>query len=196
LLGLIYIVATSDRFRRRAIVIAALGCALLLIGAFTPVESLWSSRLENSATFDRPATWVSGLRIARDHPLTGVGTQNLPVLVTDVPTYSHNQFGVTTTIPHNTWLLALDVAGVPYLLAFVYFTIAVIAAVLARPRRRSLGDRYLVAALGGYFVVGTINNLFTHPDVTLVLLAILAIVLTPYPAQATNGAGAARPAHL
>ena len=59
----------ADRHRRHRDLVAI----LLLV---PPVAELWTTRLDSQgiAGFDRAATWVSGVRMGLDDPLTGLGT--------------------------------------------------------------------------------------------------------------------------
>ena len=116
---------------------------------------------QRPTSFDRPATWISGLRIATDHPLTGVGPRNVATIVADEQRYSVTEYGTTASNPHSAWLFVADSEGIPYGLLLVWVTIAFLRALATSPRSPS--RRYLVASLTAGGAIFLINNLLTIP---------------------------------
>jgi O-antigen ligase len=179
LLYLVFEAAPVRSGRRAAATIMAV--IALVGGALYIGRGLWTDRLnyldkQNTGSFDRPATWVSGLLIAQDHPLTGVGPDGVVVAVRDNPRYSQNQFGSTGVNPHNSWIFGLAEGGFLYGGALVLVTVLLFVAVLRRPRRQ--GDHFLIAALISGGAVFFANNLFTHPEIVLYVLLSAAILLS------------------
>jgi O-antigen ligase len=151
-------------------------------GGLYATKDLWLSRLDARPTtnFDRPATWASGLRIARDHPWTGVGPTKLAALVQNDPRYSDTQYGRTTSVPHDMWIFALAIGGIPYGLGAVW-VVFVLFRVLRQSSRRSRSQEVLDlrAGLIAALPVFVINNVFTHPEVMIVVMLAVALLVIP-----------------
>jgi O-antigen ligase len=158
-------------------------------------KGLWLARLDapTTAGFDRPATWVAGLRLIHDHPLIGVGSTHVVTVVGSSSRYSQTQFGRNNDLPHNAWLYAAAANGALYgvvlLLASVLFAVE-----LARCKGPP-DVRYLKAGLLGLALVFFTNNLFNHPEIMLVVLLAGAAIATspdPVPARPRVGSREAR----
>ena len=183
LLGFAYLIYTDARTRRRGKVIVATAAAILVGSLFTPVGELWEGRLTTLDTqrFDRPATWVSGIRIGLDNPVSGLGNEpELIKAVQTVPEYAETPFGNTYVIPHNSWILVFSEGGVLSLAVMLALTVVTIGAIHRR-RWRSTESRYYVAALLGLAAVAMINNVFRHPELMVIALLLLALVTRPPP---------------
>jgi hypothetical protein len=167
------------RLAGEALAVAAILAAGLYLG-----RGLWQTRLDSASTasFDRPATWVSGARIAQDHALTGVGPLHVSTVVKSDPRYFDTPFGQSTSNPHNAWLFVADAEGIPYALLLLGITVTLARA--TRRRRYQGAEIYLLAGLTGAAAVFVINNLFNHPEVMLYVLVALAILLTNEPLDA------------
>lgn len=156
-------------------------------------KGLWLARLNapSTAQFDRPATWVAGLRLVHDHPLVGVGSTHVVAVVGSSPKYSQTQFGQNHELPHDAWLYATAANGALY--GIVLLIASVLFAVELARCKGPPDVRYLKAGLLGLALVFFTNNLFNHPEVMLVvLLAGVAIAVAADPATAT-GPVTARP---
>jgi O-antigen ligase len=185
-LGLGYLLVQRHRGgvagSRRSVALVLLLIAIIGGGLYA-TKGLWLSRLDARPTtnFDRPTTWASGLRIARDHPWTGVGPTKLASLIENDPRYSDTQYGRTTSVPHDMWIFALAVGGLPYGLGAVWL-VFVLSRVLRQAYRRNPSQEVLDlrAALVAALPVFVINNVFTHPEVMIVvMLAIALLVVSP-----------------
>src|SRR5271165_7163737 len=102
LLGLLFgiaslAMASRDKTPRRGRLATALGLTVAAAVALYAMQGLWEARLNASSTstFDRPATWVSGARIATDNLLTGVGPTHVAEVVLSSPRYSETPYGAT-----------------------------------------------------------------------------------------------------
>ena len=152
--------------------------AVLAAVALYASKGLWLARLDapTTAGFDRPATWVAGLRIVRNHPLVGVGSTHAVQVITSSSAYSQTQFGQNGDLPHNAWLYAAAANGATYGIILVVLTISF---VLELARSKTLPEtRYLKAGLVGLALVFFENNLFNHPEIMLVVLLAASIVAT------------------
>ena len=160
--------------------------ALLAGVSLYAARGLWEARLNASSTgtFDRPATWISGLRIARDNPLVGVGSSNLATVVISNPRYSDTPYGVSLSNPSDAWLFVADSDGVPY--GVLLGVISVIFVSVIVRARKSSSARLLVAGLLAAGVVFVINNLFTHPEIMLYVILAAMIVLSDEHARAVG----------
>ena len=184
-LGLLYLgvrrrPAALGQARRRVGLILLL--LILVGGGLYATRSLWISRLNvhgGATGFDRPATWVSGLRVARDNPLFGAGPNELITVIQDNPRYNITPYGNTSSYPHDLWIFSLAVGGIPYAVAVIWLTFVFLRG-LSRTRSRPPGERpYLQAGLIAVFPVFVINNIFSHPEVMLPVMLVTALLLTP-----------------
>lgn len=181
LLGFAYLIATDARVRRRASVAAALVAVAVVGSLFTPAADLWSGRLsaDSARQFDRPATWISGVRIGLDNPLTGLGGEpELVEAIDRIPEYRSTPLGPTSVLPHNSWILAFAEGGTVSALGLIVITLLAIGAVRRRDDR-SGESRFYIAALIGISGIAMINNVFRHPELMLVVLFLLALVTAP-----------------
>jgi hypothetical protein len=170
--------------------LTAAGVTVVLLVAF---HGLWSARLNASATqtFDRPATWVAGIRMTVDHPLTGVGSTNDQFLAAIAANnrYRDTTYGVTASVPHNSWIATFAGNGIPYGLLFCLVSWRF--AVTLRRRRRAPGDRYLLAGVIGTGVVYAVVAMFPHPENTMFMLAAAALLAGAPPVSQRRSASAA-----
>jgi len=174
-----FVTSLSSAQPRRRLGIILVAC-LLGGGALLSLQGFWAARLNAPVTqsFDRPATWSSGLRMAEDHPLTGVGStsEQLVSALESNPRYRETPYGLAGSIPHNSWIIALAGSGIPYGLLFLLATVQF--GRMFRGASRSLPDRYLVAGVVGTSVTYLTNSMFNHPEVTLFMLLAAAMVST------------------
>lgn len=175
-----YLLLTSDRLRPGPTIVALCAGGALAF-AFA---SLWADSFEEGVTeFDRTQTWIAGLRISADNPVAGLGSDGVVDAIETRPDYYDTPFGKTTVIPHNMWILGFAESGILYFLALVVLAATVTWAIASRPRppsdRRAPGERALVAAVIAFGILAAINNMFTHPELAIGVLAFLAILLTP-----------------
>lgn len=181
-IGVAYLFFTGLDARARVAAVAALVAVIMAMAVIPQVSSLWSQRLGvrgGLADFDRAATWISGVRMGLDDPLSGLGIAGIEEGVLEVPRYRQTPAGPTSVVPHNIWILALAEGGVAALLSSLAFSFFFCLAIWRRPRRRSLPDRFLVGGLLGLIAVSLINNLFTHPEVMLPGLVFLTVLCAP-----------------
>jgi hypothetical protein len=155
---------------------------ILVSGGLYATKSLWISRLNvhgGATGFDRPATWISGLRVARDNPLFGAGPNELISLIQDNPRYNITPYGDTSSYPHDLWIFSLAVGGIPYALAVIWLTLVYLRSLSRIRSARSAERPYLQAGLVAVFPVFAINNIFSHPEVMLPVMLVTALLLTP-----------------
>jgi O-antigen ligase len=195
-LGLAYLLVSRNRQsikRARRHVGLVLLLVLIASGGVYATQSLWLNRLNvhgGTTGFDRPATWISGLRVAADHPLTGVGPDNLATLIQDNPRYNTTPYGNTTSFPHDIWIFALAAGGIPYALAVIWLTL-VFLRVLHKSSSRgpSQGAAPLQAALVASLPVFVINNIFSHPEVMVLVVLATALLVAPQGTRARSSTG-------
>lgn len=197
-IGVSYLFFTGVDVRARIATVAGLGAVIVAMTVIPQVSSLWSQRLGprgGLADFDRTATWISGVRMGLDDPLSGLGSAGVEEGVLEVPRYGQTPAGPTSVVPHNIWILAFAEGGVAAALSSLAFSFFFCLAIWRRPRRRSLPDRFLVGGLLGLIAVSLVNNLFTHPEVMLPGLVFLTAVCTPAVAskERCNSAAAGGP---
>jgi O-antigen ligase len=157
------------------------GVILLVVLAATSIymtHGLWEKRLGASTTagFDRPATWVGGLRLAEDHPAVGVGGTHIVEVISSSSRYSDTNFGVNGAVPHNSWLFVTAANGVAYGVLLVILAVVLALAVARRTRRAD--DRYLLAGLTAVGLVFLVNNLFDHPEIMLYVVLATSVLAT------------------
>jgi hypothetical protein len=179
LIGGAYVVLSEPRYRPRALLIG--GCAVLAIAGslLTPVGELWSSRLDSRVveSFDRPATWVSGLRMGADNLWTGLSEAEITRGVDDVRRYRQTPFGDTSVVPHNLWILAFAQAGIGALIVLVATTFLFVRALRGPPGGRSTEERFYVGALLGMAAIAMVNNVFTHPELMIPVLVVACMIV-------------------
>jgi O-Antigen ligase len=169
------------------------GVILLVVLAAMSIyltHGLWEKRLGASTTagFDRPATWVGGLRLAEDHPAVGVGAAHLVEVISSSSRYSDTNFGVNGAVPHNSWLFVTAANGVAYGVLLAILAIMLALAVARRTRRAD--DRYLLAGLTAVGLVFFVNNLFDHPEIMLYVVLAASVLTTAGRTGAHSGSSA------
>ncbi len=171
----------SGRWSQRQI--SAGFCLVALTGLTAYLtKGLWLARLTapTTASFDRPATWIAGLRIVRAHPMFGVGVAHIVSVVQSSSQYAYTAFGANGAVPHNSWLFVAAANGLPYAGLLVVVTVVFIGDIY---RSRCVSNRFLRAGLTGLLLVFFENNLFNHPEVMLFVL--LASVVAVHDARPT-----------
>jgi len=168
---------TGRRGARTQLATALFVIALAGLGLYL-TKGLWLARLTapTTAGFDRPATWVAGLRLVNAHPIFGVGVAHIVTLVQSSSQYAFTQFGANGAVPHDSWLFAAASNGLPYAAVLVMATVAFIGGV---HRASDPSGRLLRVGLVGVLLLSLETNLFNHPEVMLVVL--MAAVLSAYP---------------
>lgn len=152
--ALLILIASLGRWPRRAVLILV----ILGVGAVIyrgPAEiaraifGVW--RLDTLtgelSLWGRLEIWKRSLRVIQDHPLTGIGFDNLfPVIHARYPTFFISP-GRDATHAHNFFLqTALDL-GLPGLFAFIWLLIA-LGSMLWRARRHTTSPGYRTLATG------------------------------------------------
>lgn len=149
--------------------------AVIAAGLFL-TSGIWSQRLSSQARgFDRPAGWLSGLRIAADYPWTGVGPSHVDQFVRSKIRYGYTPYGENTDNPSNTWIFALSAEGIPYGIVLVIATTVIVGLLIRGPP--SLGRKFLGLGLLTSGIIFIVNNLFTHPDNMIFVLLTMALLL-------------------
>jgi hypothetical protein len=151
--------------------------AVIVGGSLNVMSGLWSQRLGDPVTrqFDRPASWVSGVRITEDNPIAGVGSLNVASAVTSVDRYNSTPFGPTESNPHNSWIFAFAAGGLAYGGLLLVSTVLFARGIWRRPTQA--GEEYLRAGLLGVSLVFMVNNLFTHPEIMIFVLLVGALLM-------------------
>jgi O-antigen ligase len=168
--------------RRRLLVLGALvvlALAVLLVpAARRRAESILDPA--DATARERWAMWASAVAMARDHPLTGVGPDQVKRHYPDyaAPEFRHRPRGHV----HNTPLQILAERGVLGLAAWLvmfgtFFTRSVgilraLPADAARERALVAGS---VAAIAGFLVGGLTEHNFADSEVALVAYAVMAL---------------------
>lgn len=178
LVGGAYILLSDPRLRPRALGVAALVAALAAASLLTPVGALWTDRLNADSvdSFDRPATWVSGARIALDHPWTGLAELDIEEGLVDVREYRQTPFGDTRVLPHNSWLIVADQGGFAALGVIVLLTVLAVLAVRGPPQGRTPEERVYVGALLAMAAVAVINNVVRHPELMIPVIMLICLI--------------------
>lgn len=189
--GIGYLLFTGINVRSRAHVFLGMAGLLIVVLVLPPVSKLWSERLslDTVTTFDRTATWVSGVRMGIDDPLSGLGSAGVEKGIATNLYYRDTPYGASSVVPHNIWILAFAEGGIANLVMSLIFSAFAAVAVWRRPRRRSPPDRYLVAGLISVAIVALINNLFTHPEVMIPSFVVLTILASGASAERESSAG-------
>lgn len=107
------VLALTGRYRRWAPVL--LPIVVAMIGLFFSLVKRNEADLETSQT-SRWSYAIAGARMARSHPLFGVGMENYPRLY-ERYTPAFDEWGERTA--HSSWVLVLAETGIPGLLLFV-----------------------------------------------------------------------------
>lgn len=157
------------------------GLALLAAVGLYATKGLWLARLDAPTTggFDRPATWITGLRLIANHPLVGVGSTHLLALINSSTEYTLTPYGANGQLPHDSWLYLTAANGIFYGVLLVIISVVFARAVFVG-RNQLPGTQYLTAGLLGLLLVFFTNNLFNHPEIMLyVLLAAVLVTARP-----------------
>lgn len=177
--GALVLVASARRHRLVLVIgLAVAGLALLLVpGVRGRARTITDPR--DPTASERVLMWASGVAMARDHPLTGVGPGQVKHVY---PRYAaaevvNKQRGHL----HNTPLQILVERGVLGLLAWLWLFGAFLARAIKLMRLEAPEARALttggVAAIAGFLVAGFFEHNFGDTEVLLVALLVMAIVL-------------------
>jgi len=121
----------------------------------------------------------TAVKVTLDHPLTGVGSDNFPIV--------SNRFSVFAAEPHSLWLKCSSEYGLPMLVFFML----IVGLFFVRLRRRaalyrSLGDKEgealataLSCALFGFLATGTFTSQFLSEYMWAIIGLIGAFLATP-----------------
>jgi O-antigen ligase len=142
--------------------------AILLIttAAFTAIigwDALATRLQERRAYYDRLQMLHSSLDMFRDHPLTGAGLDNWPIVF---PYYARYDDGLFANQAHNDWAQIAAEAGIPGFVAFAIFF-----ALTLREARRNPWCIGLVFV----FLHALIDYPFHKPQIAAMLCALLAL---------------------
>jgi chromate transport protein ChrA len=78
------------------------------------------------------------------------------------------------------WIFAMAIGGLPYGLAAIWVTFVLAATLRRAPSSPSSKERlYLEAALVAAVPAFLINNVFTHPEVMIVVMLATALAVAP-----------------
>jgi O-antigen ligase len=166
------LVAVTGRLRRWSyLLVPLIGCMLVLF--FLSVR-----REEVDLATSQSSRWnyvIAGARMAKAHPLFGVGMENYPRLY-ERYTPAFDEWGERTA--HSSWILALAETGLPGLLLLVAFYLSVLRAAW---RIRSFAPEYL----GMFVTYGVVMSFLSH---TYTLLPYLLGALVLAAARGQSGA--------
>jgi len=181
--------------RRRGVLVAGLaviGVALLLLpGVRSRARSIGDTNDPTSS--ERVHMWRSGLAMARDHWLTGVGPAQVKRVYPDYAAaeVTHKSRGHL----HNTPLQIVVERGVPGLAAWLSIFAAFFWRAVRVLRRTEGEARALVsggiAAIAGFLIAGLFEHNFGDTEVLLVALLVMASVFVVDRDASPFGAGCA-----
>jgi O-antigen ligase len=176
-------------FQRRVVLMAAamaVATAILLVvslsagcavssssgGPVGGIVGLASGRITDGN--DRLALWYAAAHIMVDHPLFGVGLDQMPAVLKEDPTrYRPTPFGPAGNSAHNTILLAGAETGIVGALAILAINVGLallaLRCVWRGWRRRDVLPAAAGLVIGGYLVQGMFNNLFSIPGTSSIL---------------------------
>ena len=143
--------------------------------------------LQDPTNRDRFAMGRAGLRMVRDHPLTGVGPDMVQRLY---PRY-RDEAAVNETTPHlhNVPLQIAAERGLPALGAWLWFVVAAareLAARFRRPHSRAAAGAGL-AALAGMLAAGMFEYNFGDSEFLMLLLVVLTLPAAAAWSEAQDG---------
>jgi O-antigen ligase len=177
--GVVALVASRRRHRLALLAgLAVLALVLLLLpGVRGRARSIADTADPTSS--ERVHMWRSGLAIARDHLVTGVGPGQVKWIYSQyaAPEVAHKQ----RTHVHNTPLQILVERGVLGLAAWLWLFVAFLVRAVRvmrgarEPRDHALATGAL-AAIAGFLVAGLFEHNFGDTEVLLVALFVAAIV--------------------
>lgn len=182
---------------RRVWVLAAIAVVVLALVALSAASGTLAERvkslgdLSDATLRERLYMWQSGLRMVRDHPLTGVGPGRVKAVY---PNYALPEAGKKATSHlHNAALQILAERGVLGLAAWLWIWAAFFARGVALLRRLGPEEeaaRGLVAgslaAIAGFLVSGLTEDNFGDSEVVMVAYAVMAL---PFVIARVRGSG-------
>jgi O-antigen ligase len=164
----------TRRVRMGSVVIAGTALVLVVTAAYTVYAPIVSNRLEqksriaNKNVDARQAYWAAALRMAADHPLTGVGPARFG---SEAPAYVRNTpLVLADPVVHNSYLEILAEGGIFALLAFSAFLLGSWR-LLRRGHRLAemLGDRdawRLSTAMQATWILAVVSAFFLSEQLT------------------------------
>jgi O-antigen ligase len=205
--GILLLGVLRRRYRRVLLVFAVVGVIGGLVGAVQLANTeFFKERLENTHTIDnRVGFMASALRMARDHPLFGVGFFCYPEYrgfynqTTLVPFYGLVRKADASTIAiHDIYIGRLAEEGLVSVGLLAAFTLVVLRAFLRKWRAAPAGDWLnrdtlaLFAAMMVCYMVGGMIIDFRYFDLVNVFFFFLAGLVYGYPVVAGSPQGPGR----
>jgi O-antigen ligase len=179
----------DDRLRRRALQLAGVAAAGVLLAIVLPNRLNWRSdtpylesltgvaNYKEGSGLGRVIQYRNSLSMAADHPLLGVGPGNWPVyypvyMSPGDPSFDANDMIPTNPWPSSDWVATLAERGVPASLLLGLVGAAIALGAWARVRRGSryvptLSDLTIVSTLIAVVVVGALDAVLLLPAPTL-----------------------------
>jgi O-antigen ligase len=152
---------------------------LVIAALFAPAQSRRVYLVDERAN-DRLQTYAAGIAIAEDHLLFGTGSvENALAELQQNPKYRYTRFGQTSSEPHNVFLEAFVILGLPGLLVMVSLGWLSLR-LLLRSRPRSDDPNFEIRwgiILGGiaFLVQNFTNNLLAHARLGIIFLVLVVI---------------------
>ena len=187
--------------RRRAIVVGALGVVVLTMIAVPAVRDRLVDRvrgivkMEDNTLLDRLAMVTGALRIARDHPWTGVGPGQVKHVY---PAYAPPEaLRRETSHVHNAPLQILAERGAIGLALWIALFVAFFVRTASIYRRLAAGeDRALVGgvlgAVAAFLIAGLFEDNFGDSEVLMMACALMALPFALARGHSARGSVAAR----
>ena len=138
---------------------------------------------EDPALAIRLEMWDAGLRMVRKHPWTGVGAGNIPWVYTEylppgvTPLYGYHDH------LHNNFLQLAAERGLPCLIAWMWFMLALGWHILRIRRRLSSGEWIVDGAFAAWLAFVTEGFFEFNFGTTPVLMVFLFVMSTPFVAE-------------
>jgi O-antigen ligase len=142
---------------------------------------------EDPALSIRLEMWQTGLRMVREHPWVGVGPDNIPWVYTKyLPPGTTPQYGYHDHLHDNLLQMAAE-RGLPCLIAWLWFMLALGWHIL-RTRRRLSGGRWVADAAFAAWLAFVAEGFFEFNfGTTPVLMVFLFLMSTPFVAENLAG---------
>jgi O-antigen ligase len=129
---------------------------------------------------DRLRTYAAGLAVARDHLWFGTGSDERTVEeIENNPNYGFTRFGETGSQPHNVFLEALVITGLPGLLLLawlVWLVLRILMASRPKPEEKDYLLRWgIILGCIAFLVQNLTNTLLTHARIGVIFLTLVVI---------------------
>ncbi|MDQ3894132.1 MAG: O-antigen ligase family protein, partial [Actinomycetota bacterium] len=129
---------------------------------------------------DRLRTYAAGLAVARDHLWFGTGSDERAVEeIENNPNYGFTRFGETGSQPHNVFLEALVITGLPGLLLLawlVWLVLRILMASRPKPEEKDYLLRWgIILGCIAFLVQNLTNTLLTHARIGVIFLTLVVI---------------------